>query len=53
MPAQLSFQIVGALLTFALLAAFGQALADDDGDEAGNYYYDRYALPPGQSLCAA
>ncbi len=32
-------------MTFALLAAFGHALADDRGDATGNYYYDRYALP--------
>lgn len=44
-PAQLSYQIIGALLTFALLATFGQAFADDRGDATGNYYYDRYALP--------
>ena len=39
----LSFPLTAALLTFVLLATFGQALAGE-GDEGG-YYYDRYALP--------
>lgn len=42
-PGVLSFILTGALFTGALLATFAHALADDRG--AGNYYYDRYALP--------
>jgi hypothetical protein len=46
MPAYVSFYVsfplTAALLTGALLASFGHALADE---RTGNYYYDRYALP--------
>jgi len=45
MPGVFSFALTGALFMGAFLLTFGQALAGDRGEAAGNYYYDRYALP--------
>jgi|GEM_PF-4060155 len=45
MPGLFSFALTGALIMGGFLLTFGQALAGDRGDAAGNYYYDRYALP--------
>jgi hypothetical protein len=44
-PGVVSFALTGALCTGAFLLTFGAALAAGRGEAAGNYYYDRYALP--------
>jgi hypothetical protein len=46
-PTYFAFPLTAALLTGALLATFGHALAGegDRGEGEGGYYYDRYALP--------